>query len=65
MSGFYDLLECDDVVMADCDFQIHEDLLLHFFNLQVPPGARAKSQMTKKELQKTKEIANLRMCCTV
>ena len=58
-SGFYDLLERDDVVMADCGFQIQEDLLLHFYNLQVPPGARTKSQMTKKEVQKTKEIANL------
>ena len=60
-SGFYDLLERDDVVIADLDFQIQKDLLLHFCNLQVPPGARSKSQMTKKEVQKTKEIANLRI----
>ena len=59
--GFYDLLECDDFVMADRCFQIQEDLLLHFCNLQVPPCARAKSQMTKKEAQKTKEIENLRI----
>ena len=53
-SGFYDLLQHDDVVMADCDFQIQKDLLLHFCNLQVPRGARTKSQITKKEVQKTK-----------
>ena len=47
--------------MADRYFQIQEDLLLHFCNLQVPPCARAKSQMTKKEAQKTKEIENLRI----
>ena len=52
-SGFYDLLQHDDVVMADCDFQIQKDLL-HFCNLQVPRGARTKSQITKKEVQKTK-----------
>ena len=40
--------------MADRDFQIQEDLLLRFCNLQVHPGARTKSQMTKKEVQKTK-----------
>ena len=38
-SGFYDLLERDDVVMADRGFQIHKGMLLHFCNLQVPPGA--------------------------
>ena len=58
--GFYDLLESDDVVMADRGLQIQEDLLLHFCNLQVPPGARTKSQMTKK-VQKTKETTNLRI----
>ena len=47
--------------MADRGFQIQEDILLHFCNLQVRPGARAKSQMTKKEVQKTKETANLRI----
>ena len=60
-SGFYDLLERGDVVIADRGFQIQEDLLPNFCNLQVPPGARTKSQMTKKEVQKTKEIANLRI----
>ena len=47
--------------MADCLFQIQGDLLLHFCNLQVPPCGQTKSQMTKKEVQKTKEIANLRI----
>ena len=54
-SGSYDFLECDDVVMADRGFQIQRDLLVHFYNLQVPPSARKKSQMTKKEVQKTKK----------
>ena len=42
--------------MADRGFQIQEDLVLYFCNLQVPPGPRTNSQMTKKEVQK---IANL------
>ena len=45
--------------MADRGFQIQEDLLLHFCNLQVPPDAQAKSQMTKKEVQKTKKNCKL------
>ena len=60
-SGFYDLFEGDDVVIADSGFQIKEDLLFHFCNLQVPPGARTKSQMKKREVQKTEETANLQI----
>ena len=41
-SSFYDL-EHGDVVMADRGFQIQEDLLLHFCNLQVPLGPQTKS----------------------
>ena len=59
-SGFNDLLERHDEVMADSGFQIQKDLLLHFCRLAVPPGARVKSQMTKSEAKKTKEVANLR-----
>ena len=55
-SGFYDLLEREDMVMADRGFQIHEELLLRFCSLQVPPGARAKSQMTTDECKKAKDI---------
>ena len=47
-SGFYDFLECYDVVMTDRGFQIQEGLLLQFCNLEVPPGARGGSQMAKK-----------------
>ena len=42
-SGFLDLLEGDDHVMADRGFQIKEDLLMKFCSLLIPPGARAKS----------------------
>ena len=50
-----------NMTIADCVIQIQEDLVLHFCNLQVPSDARTNSQMTKKEAQKTKEIANLRI----
>ena len=51
-------MERDDEVMADRGFLIQEDLLLHFRRLFVPPRARVKSQMTKSEVKKTKEVAN-------
>ena len=55
-SGFYDWLEREGMVMADRGFQMHEELLLRFYSLQVPPGARAKSQMTTDECKKAKDI---------
>jgi len=58
-SGFYDLLERDDEVMADRGFQIK--IILRYCKLVVPPGARTKSQMTTAECKKTKKIANLRI----
>ena len=40
--------------MADCGFHIQKNLLLHFCNLQIPPGARTKSHMAKKRGRKDK-----------
>ena len=51
-SGFYDLLECEDVVMADRGFHIQEDLSFYFCNLQVPLDAETKSQVTKKRYKR-------------
>ena len=36
-SGFYNVLERGDQVMADRGFQIKEKLLLHLCSLEVPP----------------------------
>lgn len=60
-SGFYENLERDDEIMADRGFQIQEELLHYFCRLIVPPGKRAKSQMTEAECLKTKTVANLRI----
>lgn len=60
-SGFFELLEYGDNIMADRGFQITEELLLRYCHLVVPPGARLKSQMTFMECSKTKSVANLRI----
>ena len=59
--GFYYILERRNQVMTDGGFQIKEELLLHFCSLEVPPGARMKSQITSVEVRKTKDVANLRI----
>ncbi|KAK2560261.1 hypothetical protein P5673_017249 [Acropora cervicornis] len=60
-SGFYDILEQHDEVMADRGFTIAEDLLLQHAKLHIPPGKRGWEQFSKSEVKKTKEIANLRI----
>ena len=57
----HDLLERGDQVMADRDFRIKKELLLHFCSLEGPSGAQMKSQMTSVEVKKTKDVANLRI----
>ena len=51
-SGFYNLLERDDEVIADTGFQIQGELLLHFCRLVIPPGTRVQSQMLGKQRKK-------------
>ena len=41
-SGFYDILDPYDEVMADQGFQIKEDLVLRHCTLSVPPGVGLK-----------------------
>ena len=60
-SGFFDMLEFGDEVMADRGFQICEELLARNTRLVIPPGALLKSQMTFTECSKTKSVANLRI----
>lgn len=60
-SGFFDLLERGDEIMADSGFQIREELMLRYCTLSVPPGARVKAQMTASECKHTKDVAKLRI----
>ena len=41
-SGFFDYLDSYDEVMADRGFYITEELMMKYFTLRVPPGARIK-----------------------
>ena len=47
--------------MADRGFQIKEELLLDFCSLEVPLGARMKSQMTSAEIKKPEDVAKLQI----
>ena len=51
--------------MAGRGFQIKEELLLNFCSLEVPPGARIKSQMTSAEVKKSKDVVTFKSMLNV
>ncbi|XP_066263269.1 uncharacterized protein [Branchiostoma lanceolatum] len=60
-SGFLELVEPNDIIMADRGFPIQEDLMRRNASLEMPPAAQGKRQMTRSKVQKTKTVANLRI----
>jgi hypothetical protein len=60
-SGFLDLIDPNDQIMADKGFLIKDELMYRRAELVMPPGAKGHEQMTSQDVQKTKAIANLRI----
>jgi hypothetical protein len=60
-SGFLELIDPGDEVMADRGFQIKEQLLLRHATLAIPPSSKGKEQMSSKDVKLTKRVANLRI----
>ena len=57
-SGFLDLLESGDSVMA---FDIEDYLILRGVHLNIPPFVRGKKQFSEEEVVATRRIASLRI----
>ncbi|XP_030838900.1 uncharacterized protein LOC105446234 [Strongylocentrotus purpuratus] len=60
-SGFLNLLENQDTIMADRGFPITEELMMRRASLVIPPGKRGQEQMTRQQVMQTKKVANLRI----
>ncbi|XP_072027733.1 uncharacterized protein [Amphiura filiformis] len=60
-SGFYELLDRGDTVMADRGFPIQNELILRFCSLEIPPASQGHRQMAADKVKKTKKVANLRI----
>lgn len=60
-SGFLDLLEPYDAVLADRGFPIREELTMKRATLLIPPGRNGVNQMTSSDVHLTKAIANRRI----
>ena len=60
-SGFLNLLEPTDLIMADRGFTIKEDLMVRGATLEIPPPSSGLEQMSKDKVNVTKKIANARI----
>ena len=57
-SGFLDLLEPTDLIMADRGFTIKEDLMVRWATLEIPPPSSGLEQMSDRDnVIATKKIA--------
>ena len=59
--GFLDYVEFGDVIMADRGFKIEDDLALCGARLAIPAFTRGKSQLSREDVEKTRQLARVRI----
>ena len=60
-SGFLNMIEPYDEVMADRGFKIREDLMMHMATLCIPPSCASSMQLLPCDVRETSNIANVRI----
>ena len=60
-SGFLNLLEPGDLVSADRGFNISQELAVKGATLKIPSFTKGKSQLAKKEVDVSRQFANVRI----
>ena len=60
-SGFLDVLQHGDLILADRGFTISEELATYGATLKVPNFTKGKSQMSGKEVGASRKISNVRI----
>ena len=65
-SGFLDLIDPGNVILAGRVFTINSELLMHHAKLEMPPPCSGWEQQTAEDATKTKKVANARIffCAT-
>ena len=59
--GFLQLLEKDDLVLADKGFNIEEDLRFYGAKLAIPAFTRGKKQLSLQEVEESKRLSRVRI----
>lgn len=60
-SGFLDMLEQGDTVLADRGFTIEDDIALRGANLVIPSFTKGKMQLSQKEVETSKQLSHVRV----
>ena len=60
-SGYLDMLEYGDIVLADRGFLIAEDVSAHHATLVIPAFTKGKSQLSARDVEQTRKIARVRI----
>ena len=60
-SGFLELLEPGDVVLADCGFTVEEDIAIHGAKLEIPAFTRGKKQLSQKDVEISQQLSAVRI----
>ena len=60
-SGFLNMIEPYDEIMADRGFKIREDLMMHIATLCIPPSCASSMQLLPEDVRETSNIANVRI----
>lgn len=60
-SGFLNMIEPYDEIMADRGFKIREDLMMHMATLCIPPSCASSMQLLPGDVRETSNIANVRI----
>ena len=55
------MFEPSDEIMADRDFKIREDLMMHMATLCIPPRCASSMQLLPSDVKETSNIANVRI----
>ena len=59
--GFLRNLLPGDLVLADRGFIIHDEVMFYHANLNIPAFTKGKSQLDPVEIEKTRNLANIRI----
>ena len=60
-SGFLDLVEYGDVILADRGFDISDDLSLYGARLEIPAFTQGKKQLSQQEVEYSRRLAKVRI----